>query len=162
MTSILKKSAQKVQDALSEFNIELNVVEFPSSTRTAQDAADSIGCTVNQIAKSLIFKGKNSKKPILIIASGSNKVNEKLIKEYLGEKLEKADADFVLEETGFAIGGIPPVGHKNKIITLIDKDLFKYEEIWAAAGTPNAVFKLTPEALSKITNGEIVTVASKE
>jgi len=154
----LSKSAEKVQNALTEYGFELNVTELSSSTRTSQEAADSIGCTVGQIAKSLIFKGKQSQKPILIIASGINRVNEKLFTQYIGEKLEKADADFVLEQTGFVIGGVPPVGHKNPIDTFIDEDLMQYEEIWAAAGTPHAVFKLTPEILTKITKGTIVKV----
>lgn len=158
MSSNLKKSAENVQTVLNEFGLKLNVIELSDSTRTAQEAANTIGCTVSQIAKSLIFKGKTSQKPILIIASGTNRVNEKAIKEHIGEKLGKADADFVLEHTGFAIGGIPPIGHKNPITTLIDEDLLQYEEIWAAAGTPNAVFKLTPKNLVEITNGTIICV----
>ena len=158
MSSNLKKSSEKVQMALNELGVELNVVEFSDSTRTAQEAADAIGCTVSQIAKSLIFKGKTSQKPILIVASGTNRVNEKAIKEQIGEKLQKADADFVLEHTGFAIGGIPPIGHKNPITTFIDEDLMQYEEIWAAAGTPNAVFKLTSKTLTEITKGSIICV----
>lgn len=158
MSSNLKKSAEKVQTALTKLGYELNVVEFSDSTRTAQEAAESIGCTVGQIAKSLIFKGKSSQKPILIIASGLNRVKEKLVKEYIGEELEKADADFVSEQTGFAIGGIPPIGHANQIDTYIDEDLIQYDEIWAAAGTPNAVFRLTPDILVEITKGTIIKV----
>lgn len=158
MSSHLKKSVERVQAVLKEFGLELNVVEFSDSTRTAQEAADAIGCTVGQIAKSLIFKGKSSQKPVLIIASGANRVNEKLVKEYAGEKLEKADAEFVLEHTGFAIGGVPPVGHINPITTLIDEDLTQYSEIWAAAGTPHAVFKLTTEILIEITKGSVIKV----
>ncbi|WP_326513675.1 YbaK/EbsC family protein [Clostridium intestinale] len=158
MSSNLKKSAEKVQSVLNEFGFELNVIELSDSTRTAQEAANTIGCTVSQIAKSLIFQGKTSKNPVLIIASGTNRINEKAIKEYIGEKLGKADADFVLEHTGFAIGGIPPIGHKNPIATFIDEDLMQYEEIWAAAGTPNAVFKLTPKILAEITKGNIICV----
>lgn len=158
MSSDLKKSAQKVQNVLNEFGFQLNVVELSDSTRTAQEAANTIGCTVSQIAKSLIFKGKVSQKPILIIASGTNRVNEKVIKEHIGEKLQKADADFVLEHTGFSIGGIPPIGHKDSITTLIDEDLMQYDEIWAAAGTPNAVFKLTPKILVEITKGDVISI----
>ena len=142
MSSGLTKSAERVQAVLNEFGFELNVIEFPDSTRTALEAANAIGCTVGQIAKSLVFKGKSSQKPILIIASGANRVNEKLVKQYVGEKLEK-DAEFVLEHTGFAIGGVPPVGHTKPIATFIDEDLTQHSEIWAAAGTPHAVFKLT-------------------
>ena len=121
---------------INEFGLKLNVMELSDSTRTAQEAANTIGCTVSQIAKSLIFKGKTSQNPILIITSGTNRVNE---------KVGKADADFVSEHTDFAIGGIPPIGHKNPITTFIDEDLMQYDEIWAAAGTPNSVFKLTPK-----------------
>jgi prolyl-tRNA editing enzyme YbaK/EbsC (Cys-tRNA(Pro) deacylase) len=158
MSSSLKKPAARVQAVLDEFGYELNVTEFPESTRTAQEAADAIGCTVGQIAKSLIFKGKTSQKPILIITSGANRVNEKKVKEYIGEKLGKADADFVREHTGFAIGGVPPVGHIKPITTYIDEDLMQYDEIWAAAGTPNSVFKLTPRILADMTKGRIIKV----
>ncbi len=158
MSTNLKKSAAKVQAALDELGYELNILEFPASTRTAQEAANAIGCTVGQIAKSLIFKGKESQKPILIIASGANRVNERLVKEYIGEKLTKADADFVLEETGFAIGGVPPVGHTRPITTFIDEDLMLYDEIWAAAGTSNSVFKLTPQILVEITKGRVIKI----
>ncbi|NLO90347.1 MAG: YbaK/EbsC family protein [Clostridia bacterium] len=158
MSSGLKKSAEKVQTALNKFGFELNVVELPKSTRTAQEAANAIGCTVSQIAKSLVFKGKTTQKPLLIIASGTNRVNEKAVKNYVGEELEKADAKFVSEHTGFAIGGVPPVGHKNPIVTFIDEDLLQYEEIWAADGTPNAVFKLTPKVLVEITKGRVINI----
>ena len=158
MSSNLSKSAGKVQAALKELGFEPNIIELSDSARTAQEAADAIGCSVSQIAKSLIFKGKISQKPILIVASGTNRINEKAVKEHIGEKLEKADADFVLEHTGFAIGGIPPIGHKTPITTLIDEDLMQYEEIWAAAGTPHAIFKLTPKILTEITQGNIICV----
>lgn len=158
MSSSQKKSTEKVQAVLDEFGLELNIIEFSEPTRTAQDAANAIGCTVGQIAKSLIFKGKSSQKPVLIITSGSNRVNEKSIKSFTGEELEKADAKFVLEHTGFVIGGIPPVGYTTPIATFIDDDLMQYDEIWAAAGTPNTVFKITPENLAEITKGSIISV----
>ncbi|NMB33043.1 MAG: YbaK/EbsC family protein [Clostridium sp.] len=158
MTYKLKRSAERVQKVLDEFDLGLQAVELPDSTRTAKEAADAIGCTIGQIVKSLVFRTKISKEPILILVSGKNRVNEKAVKEYIGEKLEKADADFILECTGYAIGGIPPVGHKTPITTYIDEDLMNYDEIWAAAGTPNAVFKLTSGALAKITNGSIIGI----
>jgi len=148
----------KVKAVLDEMGYDFNILEFSDSTRTAQDAAKAVGCLVGQIAKSLIFKGKESQKPILIIASGSNRVNEKTVEKYIGEKIEKADADFVLENTGFAIGGVPPVGHIKPIDTYIDEDLLQYDEIWAAAGTPNSVFKLTPEILLDITKGTVINI----
>lgn len=156
--SELSRSAEKIQNVLNQCGLGLQVKEFADSTRTSQDAADAIGCELGQIAKSLIFKGEKSGQPIFIIASGSNRVNEKAIKAYVGERLKKADADFVYEQTGFAIGGIPPVGHNNYIKPLIDEDLMQYEEIWAAAGTPHAVFRLTPQDLLRITKGDLVSV----
>jgi Cys-tRNA(Pro) deacylase len=158
MSESLSSSAQRVQSALNEHNLELRVVELPGSTRTSQEAADTIGCEVSQIAKSIIFRGKESETPILVIASGENRVSERKLKSIVGEKVEKPDAEFVLEETGYAIGGIPPVGHKNDIVTYIDEDLMDHKVIWAAAGTPNAVFSLTPQELLEITNGEIIDV----
>lgn len=158
MISNLSKSAERVQAVLNQFGLNLEVKEFADSTRTSQEAADAVGCQLGQIAKSLIFKGKVSGDPVCVIASGANRVNEKRIAEYLGEKIEKADAAFVLEHTGFAIGGIPPVGHVNAVKPFIDEDLLQYEEIWGAAGTPHAVFKLKPEDLVRMTGGEVVEV----
>ncbi len=158
MSYNLTKNAQKVQAVLNEYGYALRVMELSDSTRTAQEAANAIGCTVAQIAKSLIFKGKDSQKPVLVIASGVNRVNEKAISKHFGEKLQKADAEFVLEHTGFVIGGVPPVAHKTSITTFIDEDLMQHDEIWAAAGTPNAVFKLTPEILVEITKGSVVSI----
>ncbi len=158
MDTTLGKSAQKVQLALKDHGLEAAVVEFSHSTRTAKEAAEAIGCEVGQIAKSLVFRGKQSNRPVLVIASGINRVNEKKLQSYLGEKIEKADAAFVLEHTGFAIGGVPPVGHTEYIKPFIDEDLLGYREIWSAAGTPHAVFKLTPDELLKITRGDIVAV----
>ncbi len=154
----LKTSAQRVQDVLGEFGFELEVKQYPASTRTAKDAADAIGCSVEMIAKSLIFKGKESDNPILIVASGINRVNEKAVAKIIGEKLLRADADFVFEKTGYKIGGVPPVGHKSDMITLIDEDILEFDEIWAAAGTPNAVFRLTPDILKNITCGKIISI----
>jgi prolyl-tRNA editing enzyme YbaK/EbsC (Cys-tRNA(Pro) deacylase) len=157
MTS-LPKSAQKVQDALDAFALSLTVILMPDSTRTAQEAADALHCTIAQIAKSLIFRGAETGRPILIIASGANRVNEKAVGRLIGEKLARADADYVQERTGFAIGGIPPLGHSTPIDTYIDEDLLQFDEIWAAAGTPHAVFALTPEILKTITGGEVISV----
>jgi prolyl-tRNA editing enzyme YbaK/EbsC (Cys-tRNA(Pro) deacylase) len=154
----LSVSAQKVQDALNAHGLQLDVKEFAESTRTAEDAARAIGCQLGQIVKSLIFKTKKSGKAVLVIASGSNRVDEKIIRQHVGEKISRADADFVRQQTGFAIGGVPPVGHSQPIITFIDEDLLGYDEIWAAAGTPNAVFRLTPDELLKIVDGEVVAV----
>ncbi len=158
MASELSKKAEKIQAVLNRSGYDMQVVELADSTRTAQEAADTIGCAIGQIAKSLVFKGKISLQPIMIVASGSNRVNEKIVKELIGEKLEKADADYVLEKTGYAIGGIPPVGLIKEMTILIDEDLLQYDEIWAAAGTPHAVFKLTPQILCEITAGKVARI----
>jgi prolyl-tRNA editing enzyme YbaK/EbsC (Cys-tRNA(Pro) deacylase) len=154
----LSKSAQIVQDALSKKGISCTVIELPSSTRTAQEAADSLGCQISQIIKSLVFKTKETNRPILVLASGSNRVNEALIERELNEKIVRADAEFTRETTGFAIGGIPPLAHKNPIQTFIDKDLLRFDELWAAAGTPDAVFKLQSNCLQALTDGKIIQI----
>ena len=158
MSEKLSPSAQSVQDSLRKSGLTLNVVELPASTRTASDAAEAIGCEVQHIAKSLVFRGKTTDAPVLVIASGTNRVNEKRMSKLARESLVKADADFVRDRTGFAIGGIPPVGHFEPLKTYIDEDLFKYEVIWAAAGTPHAVFKLKPDDLLKMTGGKVVAI----
>ena len=158
MAEQLSSSAQKVQDALKASGLDCQVVEMPQTTRTAADAARAVGSEVGQIVKSLIFKGKQTGKPILVATSGANRVNEKKLARDLGEPLGKADPDFVREKTGFAIGGVPPVGHSGPVEIYIDEDLMHFEEIWAAAGTPRAVFKLTPQDLQKITGGEVISV----
>lgn len=154
----LSKSAKLVQEALSQKGLLFKVVELPTSTRTANDAAKTIGCGVAQIIKSLIFCTKETKQPLLVLASGVNRVNEKTIASEVGEQIEKANADFTREVTGFAIGGVPPIGHKQIIKTLIDEDLLKFNELWAAAGTPNAVFNLKSQDLEKITHGKIISI----
>jgi prolyl-tRNA editing enzyme YbaK/EbsC (Cys-tRNA(Pro) deacylase) len=158
MPESLSASAQKVQDALKSLGVSLQVVELPGSTRTAVEAAQAIGVQVGQIVKSLVFKSKHTQRPILVIASGANRVKEKKIEALIDEPLGKADADFVREKTGFAIGGVPPVGHAQPIQTFIDKDLLQYDEIWAAAGTPHAVFRITPDELLKISTGTLVDI----
>lgn len=155
----LSKSAQNVQNALLAADIPANVTELPSSTRTANDAEKALNCEVAQIVKSLLFQSEFTSRPILILASGVNRVNESAIERLIGEKVVKANADFTREITGFAIGGIPPVGHKNKIdIIFIDEDLFGFNSLWAAAGTPNAVFSLSPSDLVKLTSGKIISI----
>jgi len=154
----LSKNAQHIQDVLTNKGLSFKVVELSASTRTANDAAATIGCEVAQIIKSLIFKLKESNKPILILASGVNRVNEKVIEKVVGEKIVKADADFTKEATGFAIGGIPPIGHKQAIDTIIDEDLLNFQELWAAAGTPHAVFRLRSEGLVVLTNGQVISI----
>lgn len=154
----LSSSAQKIQDQLKSLGFDYTVIEHAESTRTAQEAADRAGCELGQIVKSLIFKGKESGKPILVLTSGANRVDEKRISEYAGEPISRADADFVRAVTGFAIGGVPPVGHFQKMETYIDEDFLQYPTIWAAAGTPNAIFELKTPDLQAMTNGTIARV----
>jgi prolyl-tRNA editing enzyme YbaK/EbsC (Cys-tRNA(Pro) deacylase) len=134
------------------------VIEFMESTRTSAEAATRVGCTLGQIAKSLVFRGQATGKPVLVITSGSNRVDEAKVSQYFSEPIGRADADFVRAVTGFAIGGVPPVGHSQPIETFIDEDLLQYATIWSAAGTPNAVFELTPNDLAKMTGGKVVRV----
>jgi len=155
---MLGKSAIKVQKALKSLGFKNRVIEIPTSTRTSTEAAEAVGCKVGQIAKSLIFKTEKKEVPILIIASGANRVDKEIIRDVISEKIELADADFVREKTGFVIGGVPPIGHLDNIRTFIDEDLLQYEEIWAAAGAPNAVFMLTPDDLIRMTGGVVISV----
>lgn len=154
----LSPTAQKVQDLLLSRGFNCKVIEYQESTRTAQEAAERAGCTLGQIIKSMIFKGQATGKPILVLTSGVNRVNEKLISDYTGERIVRADADFVRSETGFAIGGVPPLGHIQQMNTYLDEDLLQYATVWAAAGTPNAIFELSPDALVELTAGKIVRV----
>jgi prolyl-tRNA editing enzyme YbaK/EbsC (Cys-tRNA(Pro) deacylase) len=159
MNNNLSPSAQRVQDALNVFGLSCQVIEMPASTRTALEAADAVGCQVGQIVKSLVFKGKHTGKGVLALVSGANRANEIRLEEAVGEQVEKANADFVRQMTGYAIGGVPPVGLASPLITLIDEDLLAYEIIWAAAGTPNAVFSLNPADLPRITGGKVVPIS---
>lgn len=154
----LSTSSQKVQDVLAALGYPFSVVESPAHTRTAQQAADFAGCELGQITKSLIFKGGQTGRPILVLTSGSNRVDEKLISEYVGEPIGRADPEFVRAVTGFAIGGVPPVGHNQPMVTFLDEDLLQYQSIWAAAGTPNSVFELSPAALQQMTGGKVAFV----
>jgi prolyl-tRNA editing enzyme YbaK/EbsC (Cys-tRNA(Pro) deacylase) len=154
----LSPSAQKIQDQIKSLGYDYTVIEHADSTRTAQEAADRAGCELGQIVKSLIFKGKDSGKPILILTSGANRVDEQRIREYVGEAIGRADADFVRAVTGFAIGGVPPFGHFQKLETYFDEDFLKYETIWAAAGTPNAIFEVKTSDLQKMTQAKTARV----
>ena len=160
MTETLPDTAKAFQDVLRSKGIDARVVVFPQSARTAKDAAAALGCEVAQIAKSLIFRRTDTNEPVLVVASGSNRVDEQRVSSYLSALIVKADADFVRAATGFAIGGVPPLGHKNPIHTIVDKSLFQHATVWAAAGTPNAVFSIRPQQLVEITNGQVIAVSS--
>ena len=154
----LSNSAMKVQATLHALRLDCQVVELPGSTRTAVEAAQAVGCTVGQIVKSLIFRTRQSGRPLLVLASGSNRVDEKRLAALAGEPIEKADADFTRARTGFAIGGIPPVGHSEPIETLVDEDLLQYGEVWAAAGTPHAVFRIAPADLAHAVGSRVAAI----
>lgn len=155
MTPPIKASARRVEEALAARGVGFDVKEFPESTRTSAEAAAAIGCAVAQIAKSLVFRGAASGEAVLIIASGANRVDPAKAGALLGEAIERADAEFVRAATGFAIGGVPPLAHDRPLRTLIDEGLLAYDEIWAAAGTPNSVFRLSPADLSALTGGRV-------
>jgi prolyl-tRNA editing enzyme YbaK/EbsC (Cys-tRNA(Pro) deacylase) len=154
----LPPSAQKVQDAACALGLDIVVREMAESTRTAEEAAAACGVTVGQIVKSLIFLGSTSGKPYLLLVSGSNRVNEKGVAAHLGEKLKRPDAEAVRALTGYAIGGIPPFGHDTPLATYMDRDLLAYDVIWAAAGTPKAVFRTEPGKLCDATKAVVIDV----
>ena len=151
-------SVQRVLEALRNHGGGHEIVDLGQSARTAADAAAAVGCRVDQIVKSLIFRLRESGRALLVETSGVNRVDEKKVAALVGETLERADADFVRAETGFAIGGVAPVGHTKPIVTLIDEHLMQFDALWAAAGHPNTVFRLTPNDLVTMTGGRIVTV----
>lgn len=153
MTEALSRKAKRVQEAIREKGFEFTVRELPDSTRTARDAAEALGCKTAQIAKSLVFMDREADRPVLVIASGTNRVSLEKIKQATGRTLDQADGKLVKDRVGFAIGGVPPVGHDETLPTLLDPDLKQYDRVWAAAGTPNAVFELKPADLEPLTQG---------
>ncbi len=154
----LKPSAQKVQDALRAAGFASTVVEVPDSARTAAEAAAAVGCEVGQIVKSLLFRSESGR-AVLVAASGSNRVDEKAVAAVVGEPIGRASPDFVREQTGFAIGGVPPIGHARPVVAVVDEALLAHARIWAAAGHPHAVFALTPDELVRMTGGTVARIA---
>ncbi|NLJ77880.1 MAG: YbaK/EbsC family protein [Tissierellia bacterium] len=154
----LSKNAQEVQDLLVSKGYENEVVELPGSCHTAKEAAKALGCKVEQIAKSIVFRLKESDNALMVIASGPNRINERHVGNIIGEKLLKADAEFVKDRTGYSIGGVSPVVQKSGIKILIDEDLLQYSEIWGAAGHPKAVFKMDFDELLELTDGEVMDI----
>jgi prolyl-tRNA editing enzyme YbaK/EbsC (Cys-tRNA(Pro) deacylase) len=155
-------TAIKFQETLKQLGLNGQVVEFEQTTRTAADAAAAIGCDVAHIVKTLVFKTKTSEQPVLIFTSGSNRVSEPLVESLVNEKLGKADADFVRAATSYAIGGVPPFGFQHPQHTYVDETLLSYQTIWAAAGTPNAVFQLTPQELVQHSGAKPAHVAEEQ
>ena len=151
-------TVRRVQQALAALGLGHEIVDLGLSARTAADAAGAVGCRVDQIAKSLVFRLRQSGRPLLVVTSGAHRVNETKVAALVGEALDRADADFVRAETGFAIGGVAPIGHVKPVVTLIDEHLLTFEEIWAAAGHPNTVFRLRPADLVAMTGGRVAAV----
>lgn len=156
----LPESARRVALLLQSIGHDQPVVVLPSSGKTSAEAAAGLGCSVAQIAKSIIFRRLADNMPVLVVASGINRVDEAKVAALVGE-LGKADARFVREATGYAIGGVCPIGHQRAPVMLLDEDLFQYDSLWAAAGHPNAVFNLTPAQLQAMTGAQVATVAQR-
>ena len=154
----LPPSAELVRNAAEAAGLPIRIVEVPGTARTAEEAAESVGSTVGQIVKSLVFRGRDSGRPYLLLVSGDNRVNEKAVARDLGETLQRPDATYVREVTGFAIGGIPPLGHARPMAIYMDEDLLAKDEIWAAAGTPRCVFATNPQALLAATGASVIRV----
>lgn len=152
---------QRVREALAAAGLDNEVQELAASTRTAAEAAAAVGCLVAQIVKSLVFRGETSGRPYLVLASGRNRVSMALLAEVAGEPVGMADAAFTRERTGFAIGGVPPLGHREPLITFIDADLLQFPQLWAAAGSPYALFHLTPDDLQRLTGGRVAALAEQ-
>lgn len=155
----LSGAAQHVQDELRRLGFTNTVFELAIPVRTAADAAREAGCEVGQIVKSLIFRAATSGRGVLVLTSGANRVDEAKLATLLGEPIGRADPAFVREHTGFAIGGVPPIGHRGPMVTFIDEDLLKRTELWAAAGHPNSLFRLTPDELVRMSGGKVAQVA---
>ena len=154
-----QSSADRFLARMHELGHNIEVVTLADSTRTAKEAADTLGCSVAQIAKSIVFRDPNDDSPVLVVASGTNRVSVDKVQGLSGRKLEQASGGFVKKRLGFAIGGVPPAGHTDAVMTFLDTDLQRYDELWAAAGNPFAVFQLTPEMLPSLTNANWADVA---
>ena len=147
---------------MEERGFEVEVVELERTARSAAEAAEALGCRVEQIVKSLVFRGRQTGKPVLVLAGGANRVDERRISDLVSEPVEMADAAYVREKTGFAIGGVPPVGHAERPVAFVDEDLLFYETVWAAAGHTHVVFGMAPKRLPEITSGKVARIKSKE
>lgn len=147
-----------MQQALAALGCEGRLLQLPRPARTAADAAAAVGCEVGQIVKSLVFAVRGRGMPLLVLTSGANRVDVATLADVVGDSLDKANAEFVRTHTGFAIGGVAPVGHTSALTTLIDEDLMTWQHVWAAGGHPNTVFSLAPQELARITGGRIVRV----
>jgi prolyl-tRNA editing enzyme YbaK/EbsC (Cys-tRNA(Pro) deacylase) len=154
----LSPSVRRVHDALAAHGLDRAIVTLPASAHTSADAARQLGCEVAQIAKSLVFRGRTSSQAVLVVASGANRVDERKIAALVAEPVDKADAAFVRERTGFAIGGVAPIGHAAPVTTFVDEDLARWPEVWAAAGHPSTVFRLSVDELLRMTGARLTLV----
>jgi prolyl-tRNA editing enzyme YbaK/EbsC (Cys-tRNA(Pro) deacylase) len=156
----LPRSARRVRDALLALGLPADIVQLADSTRTAPEAAAAVGCELGAIVKSLVMRGASSGAPVLALVSGSNRADVALVAGAVGEDVERADADWVRSVTGYAIGGIPPVGHPAPVRTVLDEDLLRFEVVWAAAGHPHAVFPVAPDALARAAGASVTRLAA--
>jgi len=152
------KGARRFREALEKRGFGNEVVVLEKPARTAAEAAEALGCEVGQIVKSLVFRGAETGRPVLVVAEGKNRVDEEKVARLVGEPVGKADAAFVRAKTGYAIGGVPPFGHAEPPVALVDRDLLRHGDVWAAAGHPNAVFRLDPRDLPEMTGGRVTEV----
>jgi prolyl-tRNA editing enzyme YbaK/EbsC (Cys-tRNA(Pro) deacylase) len=155
----LSSSAARVASALQRLGITTEVREMPASTRSAPEAAAAVGCDVGMIVKSLVFRSVDTGEAILVLASGGDRVDEGRLATVVGQGVQRADASFVRERTGYAIGGVPPLGHERALPTYLDERLLSHSVVWAAAGTPNAVFSIAPDELVRATSAKVVSVS---
>lgn len=156
----MKESSRKVVDALVVAGVDTRVIEFAESTRTAGEAAAAVGTTEGRIVKSLVFTAGDDGEPVLALVSGDNRLDTAKLAAHLGQAVRRADADKVREATGFAIGGIPPLGHARPLPVYIDHDLMGYDTVYAAAGTPNSVFPIAPTDLQRVTGATVLDLAA--
>ena len=154
----MSKSKHRFQAALNAEGLQREITRLPGSTRTAEEAAASVGCDVAQIAKSLVFRGEKTGNAVLVVVSGANRVCLEKLGEFVKEPIGRANANFVREITGYAIGGVPPFGHRNPVPTLLDEALFKFNRIWAAAGGPFSVVEMAPQELKQVTGAPILNI----
>lgn len=156
----MPESCRRVQQFLDASGLDSRVEILAASARTAQEAADALGCAPAQIAKSVVFRAKASDRPVLVIACGDNRVDEKKVAAVIGEKIGRADADFVRARTGFVIGGVAPFAHAEQPLVLVDATVRRFARMWGAAGTPHAVFSIASEDLIRLAGGPVADIAA--
>ncbi|MGD2171181.1 MAG: YbaK/EbsC family protein [Gammaproteobacteria bacterium] len=155
----MKSANLRVKQVLEASGIDFEIRLLPEAVRTAQLAADALGCAVGQIANSLIFRNRADDSALLVMCAGDRRVDPHKVLAATGIEMARADAEFVRRQTGFAIGGVPPVAHSTPLRKILDRSLQRHGEIWAAAGTPESVFRMTPAQLQQITGGDWLDIA---